>query len=798
MANIVISASHSCVNGDGRIIVTVNTSLLSVRVHLYTLDDTLTRVVDRYYDIPGSGTVTFDSLDDDFYHVYAENTADVNDKTEEITVTINCDLPPSAITPCNIHIDSVAVAGDGITVTVSGNNGITEYSLDSFDTFQETNTFTGLAPGVYFVYARDKVNPACVDAYLFQIKKVYGPLYTHSFDSKYDGHITVNIYERNYTGEVIQLVKLGGEAVSISWNGADDDRFKGIKPSQCNITLMSDARFQYFRLFTTTDRQHKVEILSSTGGVLWQGFLLPNFYEEPYLSGPQPIKLTATDGLADLAQMDFKPKSAPLFPAFLSVMEALRFCLYHLDLDIPLFQGVNYYEAQMDTALDPFLQADFSNRFPVEGGKSINCFEAIERILQPFSARIFQMEGAWHVYEVDKLGKLFNRRKFNLDGGLLASDSYQSTSTILPPSEGTPRFINNSQYLTVLPPYKEQVIEFDYGNNLNLAKYGDWPKGSLDEFGKPKEWAVKALVEKDDQGKKLILSPVRLDSLPAEPYIESPPVLFTVNPAITVTHPVRVSLKFTSPLPSDVATPSPIGGYYQLWYSLRIGDYYATSGGGWVNTVQELLYGTSSAGTHEYTKNFRNPPSDGIMTIRVYVARANPDYPDSPSLVQYGVITYDYIRVEYGDLREGYADWNNEILTGTNSDDIMLRPDPIKLFLGDTRPGLFDNALYIAGDSTSTWTNEGVTESLQVFYLQNLLKYSDRPYLKLDCDLQGQVKFDAVVSDTVMPTKSFMPNSLTWDVVRGQYNCEYLEKEDVPVGSNLYVDADYVLDDYVL
>ncbi|MFC6998076.1 hypothetical protein [Rufibacter roseus] len=783
MAQITLNVTQTCINGGGRFVVSVNTTLTgTIRVYAYTLptitEDGEEPGIELFQDIFGSESVIFTGLKDTDWHIYAKHLDSGAESLEEV-YTVACDIPVDPAPACSIRITDVAVGATEITITVTGAAGVVEYSLDSFDTVQETGSFPRPAPGVYLAYARDKDNPVCESYFLFAIKREYGLLYTHSFGSAFAGQITLNIYEKDYTGEVIPLEVLGGEAVRISMNGQDDDRYEGIKPLQCQVSLMARESFQYFRLYTATDRKHKLEIVSDTKGLLFIGFLLPQFYEQPYLSGTYPINLTATDGLEDLKNFDFKPSGAPMFPMFITTMEAIRFCLYQLEIDLPMYLGVNYYSEQMDTAIEPFLQSQINNRYAMDGKKSIDCYEALAGILQPYGARIFQMQGAWHVYDVEQMGKTFERRLFSSAGTLINVEAHQSTVTINTPTEGFPIFINNSQYLNVLPVYREQSIEFDYGGNFNFIKYGDFPEGSMPTGNYvPVGWNLQAYTGRTgSRGKEnLLLFPDRLDGMPVNPYIESPPILFSTNAAITSIAPIRVSLKFKAPLPDVGSTPPPEDGYYMLRYSLRIGNFYATSSQSWAQQEAFIQYGVYARDTsmQESVRYFENPPADGPLVLRIYAPIATAD----ANLIKEAVIEYESIRVEYGDFDPYSTDFEDEMVVGQNSPDISLKADPLQIRHGDTKPGVYANAIYVSEDSTSMWTGpDGQTESIQVLLLRKMLRHSERPHLKLACDIKGDISFDAVMQDTVLP-KTFLPISISWDVVKGTYQCQYYEQED--------------------
>lgn len=713
--------------------------------------------------------------------------------------TVDCaGAVPEPGPACTLAISDVAIAGDTITVTVTGANGATEYSLDAFQTVQSSNVFTGLTPETYFVYARDVVNPMCVAASLFKIYHVYGPKYNHVFDDVQGTSLEVKIWERDYTGPTLPLKKMGAVPVVVSLNGTDASKFHPIKPTECSLTILADGVFDFFDLYTADDRKYKVEILK--GGVTtWQGFLIPNIYEQPYLPRPE-ISVKATDGLADLKNVDFKPFNTPLFPFKLSLFDAVLFCLYQMDLPLNILTGVNTYADGMDTAQDPLKQAYFYNSFPLDGKGVINCLDALTDILTPFLAKIRQSEGVWKIYDENNIAS-FAVRSYSNRGVFLESSTVSYLTKINQPSEGLPYFVNNSQHLRISPAYKTQAMHFDYGGFINFIPNGSFDPALTQVNGLPVGWTEGGNGEMnttDPYGQLdgLVFSGYHDEATEVNPgFVKSPGHSLTLNSSVTG---IKISFAFYAYKDGLAERSSQDADYSMLYYTLKVGGYYATGSNSvpW-STIETLhKYGTKQLNTKvEYGRYFPAPPAGGLVEVKFY----------EPFAPAPGAMTLDLVRIKdlavnAGNLATGIIPFEDEDLTGTNPGQLKLKGETIELGLGDSKPSYYARGIYFNDANTQVWTNtKGHTGYLQEIALRSILDECEQSSLILDCDIKGDVGFDAVIYDDTLAGKRFITNSASWNLKSNQWQGQYLELiTQAFVETGPYVDADYVLDDYVL
>ena len=105
-----------------------------------------------------------------------------------------------------------------------------------------------------------------------------------------DTHTT--IFERAGQGSVI-----------LGWQGADEKDSLKVVGSSLDFTLVDPTNQDAFflDLFTANEKRFRVHMFhTETGATVWNGFVLPDQYGEPYTNQNTFVQFTATDGLGRL------------------------------------------------------------------------------------------------------------------------------------------------------------------------------------------------------------------------------------------------------------------------------------------------------------------------------------------------------------------------------------------------------------------------------------------------------------------------------------------------------------------
>ena len=113
-------------------------------------------------------------------------------------------------------------------------------------------------------------------------------------------NILINDTYNIAASDVVKYTQQGSPV--LIYNGSDDE-YQPIMASELSFSMLvpnaEDARFFY--LFTGNETRYEVQLEDVTDinnpVILWQGFLLPDNYSEPYENSSFFVEFTATDGL---------------------------------------------------------------------------------------------------------------------------------------------------------------------------------------------------------------------------------------------------------------------------------------------------------------------------------------------------------------------------------------------------------------------------------------------------------------------------------------------------------------------
>lgn len=244
----------------------------------------------------------------------------------------------------------------------------------------------------------------------------------------------------------------------------------------------------------------EVNSLTNTDGpkllgyeIRWTGYVIPQNYIEQYLAPPYPISITATDGIADLAQYDFEDQSGNEFTDDIRLIDILSECLKNTDLQIDLVVGVNRFEQEMDLGLDPLSQVRVNPKI-FYSDKKYNCLTVIDECLKPFGARILQYRGAWLIYGIEESVHEFNTFVLDSDAQFKSISSVDDLINLDFPTQPTrAAFRDVSQTLEIIPAYGVFNFVFNMLQNASLLKsYSFEEKDIIDTGTGPvfKNWNI--------------------------------------------------------------------------------------------------------------------------------------------------------------------------------------------------------------------------------------------------------------------------------------------------------------------
>jgi len=107
------------------------------------------------------------------------------------------------------------------------------------------------------------------------------------------------------TSPLVQIVPKASSAsgIALEWKGGDskDDMIIVGSNLKFDMLTVDDTDAAFVEFFTGDEHRFKTQVKSSVDdSIVWQGYILPDLYSEPYKNGKFFVSFTAVDGLGRL------------------------------------------------------------------------------------------------------------------------------------------------------------------------------------------------------------------------------------------------------------------------------------------------------------------------------------------------------------------------------------------------------------------------------------------------------------------------------------------------------------------
>lgn len=421
-------------------------------------------------------------------------TLSYNEGAAECAIVPVCDLNISV----GIITDATGPANSDGSFTVVGtsSNGTIKYSLTStFDYATEgqtSDTFSGLLPGSYTVYAKD--GAGCTDSVgvTIPITTQYGVRLRLTFQDNpvYQDH-RIDILVRAYEGEIEDFCS-DAEVAKIKYKYSDtNDPDISAVPSYMDLALMVEEEGQYSYLYgsDSDDRKFKVQYYLNDE-LYWTGFIVVEFYNGPYLHVPYPIQITATDGLEELTQ-DFADASGNQFKEPITMIKAISEVLKSTDLNLPIRNGIELWDSGMDEGVD-LLQQNYFDPDIIIDKKGL---EAVQSLIEPFRARVYQSKGVWWITRNSDNVGTFHFTEYDKDGVEQDDDDFNPVVDLNVPSvSNCMKWRERSQRQEFIRNYGYIAVNNILGKDGNLIDSGRFEAEDVVELGSGnfgfKDWNI--------------------------------------------------------------------------------------------------------------------------------------------------------------------------------------------------------------------------------------------------------------------------------------------------------------------
>lgn len=221
-------------------------------------------------------------------------------------------------------------------------------------------------------------------------------------------------------------------APKLIYNGADD-KYQPIMASEFQFNLMVNDKTdgKFFHLYTGNEKRYLVTVEDQDNNLLFEGYLLPDFYSEPYDNGVIFVDLTATDGIGSL-KANFLPNQ--YYKQETSVIKLIAECLRFTKLDKNIVFAPAIESAATDYRWDEiavngavYLEAEIEYRLFVGEvmPKRKNAYEILELLLESLGCTLYGQGDTWFIEGINRKHEE-NQLVYNYD----KNGTYQSINTI--------------------------------------------------------------------------------------------------------------------------------------------------------------------------------------------------------------------------------------------------------------------------------------------------------------------------------------------------------------------------------
>ena len=314
----------------------------------------------------------------------------------------------------------------------------------------------------------------------------YGIKYKSEFTSELGVNYKVRILQKDYDSAITELV-MGGEPVVINYNG-DEKKFTTIRGSECVINFYPKVDYQFTEIVVADKNDFQVQVLKNDV-LFWQGFVIQDNYNEPFMPLPYLVQLRATDGLGDLKFYDFKTSSNNVYINKITQIECVLACLSKLRNGTTLVTSNDIFESRIDRidSTNESLNRIFINPFVYlkKGSEVSNCADVLKSILEIYNAYIYYKEGKYYIERINyKVQDTLTRRTYSIN-----FDGASSTSCVVSTQNITAnigrnsalKFVSADANFTYQTPFKSLVIENDNNTPVGLtlnSQFINWNTGN--------------------------------------------------------------------------------------------------------------------------------------------------------------------------------------------------------------------------------------------------------------------------------------------------------------------------------
>lgn len=305
----------------------------------------------------------------------------------------------------------------------------------------------------------------------------YGKKYTIGQALRDNTQLTVEIYEKDYSGAIKTYDAVN---INLESNSSGDEPLPAIVSSQLNVSFLvsdADAASTFPDLLSFDDRKYFVKFYNGAT-LLWCGFLFNDYVSLPFSTGFVQVDIVAIDGLSLLEYTTFDTVGAISLNSLSRLIDVIAECINLIDYPDPIsmITSCSYYAEGMfdrsDAAGDEPFSQSYILRRDIQGK---TYYEVLENIVSSFGCRLFQSDGQWQLLAINEMAQT---TRYYTQYFLSPSVSIGNTGTldesvnIAPYVDGNVHFINNSQAKVVRKGYPKLIHNYNYDYPSNYIHNG--------------------------------------------------------------------------------------------------------------------------------------------------------------------------------------------------------------------------------------------------------------------------------------------------------------------------------------
>ena len=382
------------------------------------------------------------------------------------------------------HPDSIDEYNGGVLVECNASDYPLSFQLNdgagsALGAPNASGRFDGLSADSYEVVVTDAEGRTL--SVPFQLRARYGKRWQLTHDDVRGTPYRAELWQLAYIGPVGTLKGQGGAPVEIRTDGLSGATGgQGDVPAAVGTSCVLNLRAPVGELEDVQlsgPQAFRLDVYYD-GALAFRGYVTPDVYTAPLLPGLVEVSLTATDGLADLKDVDFTGHIGQPLTGRWPVFNTLAHCLSRTDMALPVRMLTHRWPLELPTVSAPELRVLTERAgYQDDKGKPLDCRTVVEALAQLLGGTLVQRGGAWEIRSAMEAAATVAARVYAPAGTSRPAVTVAAPAgTILPPQRlNGPgwRWGEASQQLSIRAGWKSLAATTDAGYATNALPAGD-------------------------------------------------------------------------------------------------------------------------------------------------------------------------------------------------------------------------------------------------------------------------------------------------------------------------------------